>query len=282
MKLSVDIASLIQHNSGQASTYIFDEQLGPKNSNHTLSLLTKHIAALDLSWITKVVIFMDSAPSTNKNSWLICWMNEMLIMHQTLQYIRVCFMVVGHTKSMPDWVFASIASSMKKTDVFTMDELADVASIYSQSQVTVQNDFMDWRKSLESKYGRYVLHGITKYHDFRAERRQNSVAILVRENLDSGDWKEVTLNVKDSVQGLPAETICNRQLTSEKLRHLTEMYDRYIPRERRLSLLPLPYVISKRTVTELCCNTEPGTSQLGTRFIREVNKQRTTRLTSSQ
>ncbi|XP_070548861.1 uncharacterized protein [Ptychodera flava] len=163
-----------------------------------------------------------------------------------------------------------------------MDELADVASIYSQSQVTVQNDFMDWRKSLESKYGRYVLHGITKYHDFRAERRQNSVAILVRENLDSGDWKEVTLNVKDSVQGLPAETICNRQLTSEKFRHLTEMYDRYIPRERRLSLLPLPYVISKRTVTELCCNTEPGTSQLGTRFIREVNKQRTTRLTSSQ
>ncbi|XP_070541662.1 uncharacterized protein [Ptychodera flava] len=119
MKLSVDIASLIQHNSGQASTYIFDEQLGPKNSNHTLSLLTKHIAALDLSWTTKVVIFMDSAPSTNKNSWLICWMNEMLIMHQTLQYIRVCFMVVGHTKSMPDLVFASIASSMKKKTMYS-------------------------------------------------------------------------------------------------------------------------------------------------------------------
>ncbi|XP_070578689.1 uncharacterized protein [Ptychodera flava] len=236
MKLCVDEAAVIQHNTGKAYTYIFDERFGPKNSSHTLSILSHHINNLDTSWITKVMVFMDNAPSTNKNTWLVCWIKEMMLKHETLQYLRIGFLQAGHSKSMPDWVFASISSTMKKQDMFTVRDVQDISSPYSEAKILCDTDFNDWRKFLHDKYGNKVVHGIGAYHDIRGERQHGQVVVMAREELDSGTWQDITPEVVFEQAAI--QNITPRLISADKLKQLTEMYDRFVPNEHRIDFLP--------------------------------------------
>ncbi|XP_077995114.1 uncharacterized protein LOC144448701 isoform X1 [Glandiceps talaboti] len=253
MKLCVDEAVIVHHNFGKAYSYIFDERCGPKNSNHTLSILDKHMRSLDLSWTTKAMVFMDNAPSTNKNTWLVCWIKEMMERHETLQYIRICFLLAGHSKFMPDWIFACMSSSMKKCDIFNTHDIETVASTYSEAKILSETDFADWRTSLRFHYGSLVVHGIGSYHDIMGERQDGAVVVLARENLDSGPWKNITPQMTIEGTAYPSENITPRALKPEKVKQLHEMYDRFIPDDKRLDFLPAPvhiYIIPPATETQ--------------------------------
>ena len=57
---------------GQSTVYLFDEHIGPKNTDHTMSFLTHywHTISQQQPWIHRLAIFLDTATSTNKNKYL--------------------------------------------------------------------------------------------------------------------------------------------------------------------------------------------------------------------
>ena len=75
MKHSDDIFGIIDHREDSAQTYIFGEEVGPKNTDHTISFLQKYIQSVQKEnpWLNRVLLFLDNATSTNKNKYLISW-----------------------------------------------------------------------------------------------------------------------------------------------------------------------------------------------------------------
>ena len=63
-KLSHDILGIVNHATLHAAVYLFDERVGLKNSDHTISSLSDYIAKLP-PWIRRVHLFLDNCVSTN-------------------------------------------------------------------------------------------------------------------------------------------------------------------------------------------------------------------------
>jgi len=76
-KLSNDIFGIVDHSTGESQTYIFDERLGPKNSDHTISYIYHYLSSIP-PWIKRVHIFLGNAGSTNKNMYVMAWAMDMV------------------------------------------------------------------------------------------------------------------------------------------------------------------------------------------------------------
>lgn len=68
-KLSHDIYGIVNHATNNSKVYLFDERIGPKNTDHTISYTTHYISTLP-SWVRRVHLFLDNTCSTNKNAYL--------------------------------------------------------------------------------------------------------------------------------------------------------------------------------------------------------------------
>lgn len=68
-KLNHDIFGTVNHGSKESTVYIFDERVGPKNTDHTISYLTDYIKKLP-NWVWRIHIFLDNTASTNKNFFM--------------------------------------------------------------------------------------------------------------------------------------------------------------------------------------------------------------------
>jgi len=71
-KVSHDIFGIVDHREEKSTVYLFDERIGPKNTDHTVSFLTQYWNAVSHQhpWIHRLAIFLDNATSTNKNKYL--------------------------------------------------------------------------------------------------------------------------------------------------------------------------------------------------------------------
>ena len=71
-KLSFDIFGLVDHRDNLKDITIFDETIGPKNTDHTISFLSRYITQVrtDHPWIKHACIFLDNPGSTNKDRYL--------------------------------------------------------------------------------------------------------------------------------------------------------------------------------------------------------------------
>ena len=72
MKKSYNIFGIVDHQDDIGHIQLFSEQLGPKNTDHTVSLLQAYIEDVKSNqpWL-EWVIFLDDATSTNKNRYLL-------------------------------------------------------------------------------------------------------------------------------------------------------------------------------------------------------------------
>ncbi len=61
------------------------------------------------------------------------------------QYVRISFMIAGHTKFAPDLLFAQ---SFSKSDIFSTQELVDIASLYATVTLDKGDIVRDWRTNL--------------------------------------------------------------------------------------------------------------------------------------
>lgn len=74
MKESYNIFGIVDHQDDIGHVQLFSEQLCPKNTDHTVSLLQAYIEDVKSNqpWLEWVMIFLlDDATSTNKNRYLL-------------------------------------------------------------------------------------------------------------------------------------------------------------------------------------------------------------------
>ena len=64
-KISQDIFIIVNHHTDQNSIYLFNETIGPKNTDHTISFLENYLQTVHLAypWINIVCFFLDEQKS---------------------------------------------------------------------------------------------------------------------------------------------------------------------------------------------------------------------------
>ena len=241
-KVSHDIFGIVDHSNDNSVVYLFDERIGPKNTDHTLSFLTHFWNQLHHQhpWIHRLAIFLDNATSTNKNKYLFSWAMEMVSSGE-IDHVHISFMVAGYTKFAPDRLFSVTGSAYKREDVFTIHELKALCGQSATTFITDGQQVLTWRDSLGDKYS--DLPGVRKLHDFLVVKAHNGdVVMKVRKNCFTGVWKDSPLRVRDSTAiGVPTTTYSDTHLHSisaEKTANMVTMYDRFIPLDRRPDYLP--------------------------------------------
>lgn len=63
-KLNPDIFGLVNNGSNLSIVYHFNETVGPKNTDHTLSFLGYYVSTLP-TWIRRIYLFLENTSSTN-------------------------------------------------------------------------------------------------------------------------------------------------------------------------------------------------------------------------
>ena len=58
-KLNHDVFGIVNHGSKTSTIYLFDERVGPKTTDHTLSYLSDFILNLP-DWVRRIHLFLDS------------------------------------------------------------------------------------------------------------------------------------------------------------------------------------------------------------------------------
>ena len=247
-KLSHDIFGIVNHATGHSAIYIFDERCGPKNTDHTISYIYHYLSTLP-SWIRRVHLYLDNAGSTNKNAFMMAFCLEM-VQHGKLELIRVSFMIAGHTKFSVDRLFSNISQTFSRSDVFTTQDLSNIAARYASTVVIDDGDLLlDWRNIL-SKYTK--MPGIRAQHDFICARRPSTSDAMmpVRKLCYEGPIEDSTIKLASgrsaSEVAIPDRTSSYKStglvksIASTKMAHLTQMYNNFIPSESRLNFLPTP------------------------------------------
>ena len=258
-KVSHDILGLVDHRADSKMVYLFDERIGPKNTDHTISFLHAYITQVQLEypWMTRFCIVMDNTCSTNKNRYMVAWCQEM-VEQRKFDYVRLLFLVPGHTKFSPDRLFSSIAHTYNKSDVFNIDELQSLCSLHATSVVEDGSAIFVWRAFIDRKYG--DVPGIRKLHDIKLFSFNDHIKFLARKCCwdDSFTYSSMHLATKSDQQiqpsSLPSYFDTKRSgLSEQKMSHMKTMYDKWIAPERRPAYLPLeirPPILEAATSTD--------------------------------
>ena len=235
---------IVNHVTNKAAVYLFDERISPKNTDHTVSYLTHYLAGLP-DFVRWVHLFLDNASSTNKNCFTMAWAMEM-IQQGKLDFIRVSFMIPGHTKFVPDLLFSKISKTYNKSDVFTTEELQKVILPYAEVIVDDGSIVSDWRNKL-SKYSKFS--GIRSLYDFLFVKNSatGKVVSKVRKLCYTGSYTNSTIhlqsdrsfdeNVLCTEDDTYKEKNCTKQISATKLANLKHMYTTFISNKRWLSFL---------------------------------------------
>lgn len=247
-KLSHDVFGIVDHSTGKSTVYLLDERLGPKNTDHTVSYITDFINKC-APWIKRVHLFLDNASSTNKNFYTMAWAHEM-VQQSNLSFLRISFLVAGHTKFAPDLLFSSISQSYNRSDVFTTQELSEIVSAHATAVVDDGQIVCNWRDKL-TKYSK--LPGIRSLHDFLFLKNSasNTVVAKVRKTCFSGPYENTTMHIasgrdisEDVIPDPDRENYLAlhkiKSLSDSKMKHLQQMYKDFVPRDRCLPFITLP------------------------------------------
>lgn len=165
-----------------------------------------------------------------------------------LDFLRISFLIAGHTKFSPDLLFSKIAKTYNGRDVFSTTELKD--DVIAQYADVTEDDgsiVRVWREPLSTKYSK--MPGIRGLHDFVYSKHCVTGAVVARTRplCYTGPFSPASMhllagqNPTDNV--IPDEdqtyTRVNRKrdLSESKLTHLKQMYRDFIPTERWLSFL---------------------------------------------
>ena len=243
-KLSIDLFGLVDHRDETAHIYLFNETVGPENTDHTCSYFTHYLKESGNlpPWIRRVHIFLDKCRKYQQNYYFMSAAME-LVQHQVVDYIRVSFMIAGHTKFAPDRLLSKVAKAYYCSYVFTIQELSIIAAEYSQVTIDEGNIVRTWREEAEKKYSK--LSGIISLHDFLIVRHPttNNAMMKVREQCYTGLFEVSTLKVYKRCASTDRAIPSNEDLykardkvkniSSTKAANLQQMYLKFVPEGRR-------------------------------------------------
>ena len=218
-KLSYDVFGIVDHSCGTCTVYLFDERIGSKNTDHTVSYLSDFLSK-SAPWIKRVHLFLDNTSNTNKNFYTMAWAYE-IVQQCKLDLLRISFLVAGHTKFAPDFLFSTISQSYNRSNVFTTDELKQVVSLHATAVVDDGHLVCDWR----SRLTKYRLPGIRSLHDFLFVKNSgnNTVVAKVRKTCFSGPFENTTENIIPDPDSESYHALQKmKDLSETKLKHLQQ------------------------------------------------------------
>ena len=154
-----------------------------------------------------------------------------LVEQRTLDYVRFCFMVAGHTKFAPDRLFAQVSNIYNRHDVFTVGELKEVCVLHVHTYIEDSVLVLQWCEALRIKYS--DLPGTRNYHDFLiACSYDESVVIKFRVRCCSGSFSGSPLKVIDpSAASVPTDNYNKTQFCDLSTEKFENMYNQFIPPE---------------------------------------------------
>ena len=134
---------------------------------------------------------------------MIAWGLEM-VQHKRFDFIRISFMIAGHTKFAPDILFSKVSKSYSVSDLFTKSELCHIAESFTSVVVDDGHIVCKWRDAL-SKYTK--LPGIRSLHDFVCVRKPSTgnAHVCVRDVCYEGAIRDS--NIKVSRGHRPTENV---------------------------------------------------------------------------
>jgi hypothetical protein len=168
--------------------YLIDENDVPKkDANMVISLLDHFFINFGLGekWAH---LTADNCVGQNKNNALIQYLMYRVItgLHDK---IELSFLIVGHTKFSPDGYFGLIKRHYRRSQVYTYEQLANIAKSSSKNghNVCVGNAappiiYRDWTSWLAQYFT--AFKGISNYHHFKIEKNHPS-CLIVKERKDS-------------------------------------------------------------------------------------------------
>jgi len=89
------------------------------------------------------------------------WASE-LVQQGRFDFIRISFLIAGHTKFAPDLLFSQVSLTFSRSDVFNTAELGGIARQYADVVIDEGDKVQSWREAL-MKYS--TLPGIRELHD---------------------------------------------------------------------------------------------------------------------
>ena len=243
-KVFYDLLGIVDHREEEGSVYLFNELIGPKNTDHTISYLLHYLKSSGKipGWVRRVQIFMDNAGSTNKNKYLMAAVCE-VVQQKVLDFFRISFMVAGHTKFAPDQMFAQIARLFYSSDVFNEKQLTTVVGCIATVVMDSGKIVRSWCEVVGEKYTN--LPGIRDLHNFIALRNPGQNAIMkVRKMCYSGALIDTPMKVVDASHiALPTVNHCYyalkriKELSENKKKDLQQMCKNFIYQEEWHELL---------------------------------------------
>ena len=71
-KVLYDLLGIVDHRKEEGCVYLFNELIGPKNTDHTISYLMHYIKSRGRvpGWVRQIQILMDNDGSTNNNYYI--------------------------------------------------------------------------------------------------------------------------------------------------------------------------------------------------------------------
>ena len=241
MKMSYDIFGITDHRTDSNYVYVAPETIGPKNTDHTISYIHHYVFESENvpDWIKRIHLYMDNACSTNKNRYMIAYCQE-LVQHKLCNFVRLSFMVAGHTKFCVDRLFSQVATTYNRSDVFNADDLGSVIAAHAPVTFDDGKIVKTWRSVLQKKYSK--IDGVRGHRDFVVTKHlvTEKVILRVRPFCYGGPFRNDIVMPKRG-HACSENAMCSdtdsyliksgvKELASNKLAHLSQMYSRFIPR----------------------------------------------------
>ena len=159
--------------------------------------------------------------------------------------LHICFLVAGHTKFTPDRLFASCSKMYNKSDVFNEGELGKLYSQHSQVNVSNGDDIYPWREALKASYS--DIPGIRKFHKFLIVRMGNKVSLTVGERCYDPMMVQSSLSKSTKLSNPKCQSYkeSTKPLSNEKLGHIQQMCEQFIPSSRWPSFVKVTDIMAK-------------------------------------
>ena len=163
-----------------------------------------------------------------------------VLQQNILDYFRISFMVVGHTKFAPDLLFSSTARDFYGSYVFNERELVAVMEQHASVVFDSGRIVRAWRETVMKKDS--SLPGIRGLHDFLGLRNRGGDAVMkVRDKCYTGTLKatpmKIATGMSASDRALPGVGQSYfalgmvKQLSESKQSHLNQICANFIPQD---------------------------------------------------
>jgi len=247
-KLQHHIFGIVDHRTQKNFVYVTENSIGgAKDSNHVLSHLDHYVKNYLSPKVRHLRLNLDSA-AYFKTKYIVWWAAAM---KETGRFedVKISFMVPGHTKFTPDWLFSQIANRFNISDIFNIQDLLTIISACEDTTAieTLPKDYRDWKKILSGKYR--SISNIQVYN-FMSVEKANDTSIVLRaktsstknnyETISNGSTRLVLCTeagirnvvVRPSVNDSALHIKSLRcPMENSKLRNVCAMYKSYVLKE---------------------------------------------------